>query len=228
MWWLILLIPFALIALILLIRFRLCLVFEDDLNVKIRVLLFNFSLYPQKKEKLKPSDYSIKNLKKRKGNLSKKRKKVKPKKSAEHKKDKATQIKDILELIKIIFENVASPFGKYLKIEIVKIHAKIATNDPAKTAIIYGLASQSVAYIIEYLSNITNVDVKKKSSIQVYPDFVSETSEAKINITLGLKGWHALFLATKFFMAYNLHKNKKKNINSLETQEEKLYEQQSQ
>ena len=149
-----------------------------------------------------------------------KKKTPKTKKTSE-KKDKATQIKDILELIKLIFESVASPFGKYLKVEIVKIYAKIATDDPARTAIIYGLASQSIAYIIEFLSNITNVDVKRKSSIQVIPDFASSNSEAKINITLGLKGWHALVLATKFFMAYNLHKIKKQNINSLENQEEK-------
>ena len=221
MWWLLLLIPLVLIALVLFVRFRLCLVYEDELIIKIKVMFLKFSLYPKKQKKLNPRDYSLKSLQKKQDKLTKKKPKTKKQTDPSPKKDKATQIKDILDIIKIVLENVMSPFGRYLKVEIVRIYVKIATNDAAKTAVIYGLASQSVAYIIELLSNLTNVDVKRKNSIIVTSDFLSEKSEAKINITLGLKGWHAIALAVKFFMAYLKSKNKQsQNINSLKTQEE--------
>ena len=47
MWWLLLIIPLAFIALILFIKVRLCLVYEDELNVKVKILFFNVPLYPK-------------------------------------------------------------------------------------------------------------------------------------------------------------------------------------
>jgi hypothetical protein len=224
MWWLLLLIPFALIMLVLFVKVRLCLIYEDDLDVKVKVLFFNIPLYPQKQKKIKPSDYSLNKLQKKQAKLDKKSKKQPKKQTASQPKgkDTATKIKDSIGLIRIILDNVMSPFGRYLKIEIIKIYVKIASEDAAKTAFIYGLASQGIAYIIELLSNVTNVDVKKKNSIRIIPDFLDTTSEARINITLGLRGWHAFVLAVKFFMGYIKSKNNTNdNINSLKTQEEK-------
>ncbi len=199
MWWLLLLLPLAIIVFILFLKVRLCLVYEESLSVHLKIMLFKYPLFPQKQEKVKAKDYSLKKLEKKQSKLKKKSKNKEESIKTNQEKDKATQIKDILEIVKIVLENVMSPFGRYLKVEVVKLYVKIATDDAAKTAVIYGVASQTVAYIIEILSNITNVDVKRKNSIQVIPDFLSEKSEAKINITLGLRGWHALSLATKFF-----------------------------
>ena len=220
MWWLAAVIPLVLIILLLFLKVRVCLAYENDLSVGIRVLLFNIPLSPAKKKKPKPRDYSVKKMRKRQAALEKKaakkqaKKQAKEQKKAEEaenapKKDKAAQIKEILELIKLVLENVMSPFGRYLKIEILKMHIVIGTPDPAKTALVYGGVSQSVAYIIELLSNITNVDVKKKNSIRVAPDFFEGRSEASINLTIGLRVWHALSLAIKFFMAYIKHSRTK-------------------
>ena len=216
MWWLILLIPLILIFLLLFLKVRLCIAYENDISIGIKVLLFNIPLLPAKKKNPKPRDYTVKKMRKRQAALDKKAAKKKAKqlekeqkKAAEAenapKKDKATQIKEILELIKLVLENVMSPFGRYLKVEILKMHIVIGTPDPAKTAVVYGAVSQSVSYIIELLSNVTNVDVKKKNSITVTPDFFEGRSNAKINLTLGLRVWHALSLAIKFFMAYLKH-----------------------
>lgn len=222
MWWLILLIPLAIIMLILFVKVRLCLIYEDDVDVRVKILFFNIPLYPQKQKKPKPSDYSLKKLEKKQAKLNQKSKKRPAKQPApKPEKDKATKIKDGIALIRIILDNVMAPFGRYLKIEIVKIYVKISSDDAAKTALIYGVVSQSIAYIIELLSNVTNVDVKKKNSIQLVPDFVGQTPEAKINITLGLRGWHAFALAVKFFMGYLKSKKTTENTNSLNNQEEK-------
>jgi hypothetical protein len=220
MWWLIILIPLILITLLLFLKVRLCIAYENDISVKLKILLFNIPLFPAKKKKPKPRDFTVKKLRKKQAALEKKsakklaKKQAKEQKKAEEaenapKKDKATQIKEILDLIKLVLENVMSPFGRYLKIEILKMRIVIGTPDPAKTAFLYGTVSQSVSYIIEMLSNITNIDVKKKNSITITPDFFEGRSEAEINLTLGLRVWHALSLAVKFFMAYIKHSRTK-------------------
>ena len=75
MFWLIVLIPLALIIFILFLKVRLCLIFENDLVVRIKILLFNFDLFPKKQKKLKPSDYSLKKLERKQKKLVKKQKK---------------------------------------------------------------------------------------------------------------------------------------------------------
>ena len=215
MWWLVLLIPIALIVLLLFLKIRLCLVYDDDFSVKIKVLFFNINLFPRSVKKPNPKKYSIKALQKKQNKLNKKKTKkqsennVQGSAQEETSNNKSSKIKEILELIKIILENVMSPFGRYLKVEIIKMHITVGTDDPAKTAVIYGGICQLTSYIIELLSNLTNVDVKKQNSIIVNPDFLEGKTDGKINITLGLRVWHGLSLALKFFMGYINKKNKK-------------------
>lgn len=220
MWWMIPLGILALITLLLFLKVRLCIIYSEELSVKARILLFNIPIFPKKAKKIKPRDYSLKALEKKKAKAEKNKLKQKKKdersvkKAPPHNENTPPQtvkekIGDILELVTLVLKNVMSPFGRYLKIEIVKMHVKIGGSDPAKTALTYGIASQGIAYILELLSNVTNVDVKKKSSVNIYADFLSEKSDADINITLGLRVWHALSLAIKFFMAYLKNKNKK-------------------
>ncbi len=213
MWWIILLVILFLICLIPFLRVRLCLAYDEDLTVKLKILFIPYTLFPQKQKRIRAKDFSIKKLQKKQ---KKQKTKKSTKKAKEETKDKNKNINEILELIKIILDNVLSPFGRYLKLEIAKIHVKIGTDDAAKTAVYYGLASQSVAYIVEFLSNLTNVSVKSKKSISVVPDFASDKSDAIINITFGLRIWHAVSLATKFYLGYNnLKENKQQKTGGM-------------
>ncbi|MBE6718541.1 MAG: DUF2953 domain-containing protein [Ruminococcaceae bacterium] len=214
MWWLIPLILLLLIILLLHLRIRLCIIYNEDLDVHLKLLFFNIPIFPKKQKKPKAKDYSIKKLRKKQKKIEKKNAKKelkKQKKQTEQpaNKDRKKQITEILELIKIVLEYVMPPFGKYFRLEILKLNIKIGSSDPSKTAVTYGLVSQSVAYIIELLSNITNVDVKKHNGINVYADFMSEKSNAEINIILNLKVWHSLFLAFKFFMGFLKRRSQK-------------------
>lgn len=208
MWWLLLLIPLLLIVFLLFLKIRLCIVYTGELTVKAKILFLSFSLYPSKKEKIDPNDYTVKALRKKQKKLDKKAKKQqkkqqpKEKAEAEQPQEKGAKLKEMLEIIKIVLENVMSPFGKYLRIVIARIHIKVGTDDPAKTALLYGGVCQGVSCIVELLSNLTNVNVKRKNSIDVTPDFVEGKTDADINITLSLRVWHILSLAIKFFMGY--------------------------
>ena len=65
MWWLFLLIPIILIVLLMFLKVRLCLSYEDDLSVKVKVLFFNLSLFPKTKKNPRPKDYSLKAMKRK-------------------------------------------------------------------------------------------------------------------------------------------------------------------
>lgn len=206
MWCPLLFIPIILLVLLMFLKIRLCLVYENDFSVKLKILIFNINLFPRSTKKPNPKKFSIKALQKKQNKLGKKKKSKSDTKQAQTK-DKSTKVKDILEIIKIILENVMSPFGRYLKVEIIKMHITVGSDDAAKTAVAYGGVCQLTSYIVELLSNLTNVDVKKKNSITVEPDFLEGKTNADINITLGLKVWHGLALAFKFFMGYIKRKN---------------------
>ncbi len=214
MWWLLLLLPLLLIIFLLFLKVRICISYEEELSVKVKVLFLNIPIIPQKEKKIKK--LSAKKHKKQQEKLAKKSQKNEEKKQlkkqhkeAAPKKKLSETVTEVLDLVKIVLNDVIPTFGKHLKIEIVKLYIRVSSNDPANTAVTYGVVSQSVAYIVELLSNVTNVDVKKPHSINVFPDFFSEKSEASINITFGLRVWHALSVGLKFVIGFIKSKMKK-------------------
>ncbi len=185
--------------------------YSDTLCVYVRVLFLKIQLYPKKEKRVKVKNFSLKNLNKKREKLKvKKTKKKAKKKETEEEKSKTGKIKGILEIIKIILEGVVPKFGKHLRIKVFKMNIKVATGEPDKTAIMYGIISQSAAYIIEILSNITNVRVRSKKSINIYPDFLSDKSDAEIHLSFNLRVWHIFSLVVNFFLTY-LKKNSNKN-----------------
>ena len=65
MWWIIPLVILFLICLIPFLRVRLCLDYDEELTVKIKVLFIPFTLFPQKQKKIRAKDFSIKRMRKK-------------------------------------------------------------------------------------------------------------------------------------------------------------------
>lgn len=180
-----------LIFLVLFSKIKLILVYDDSFSVCIKLWFLKFKLYPsenkehKKKEKPKKAD-------------SKAQKK--PKEKAKMSPDKI--IKLIKAMKDIVADLISSFFGK-LHINFVKIHADIGCEDACKTALAYGAVTQSVAYVIEFLDNITNVDKSRSSDIDIRANFISQKSWVELNcllylrvislFPLGIKGLKAFF-----------------------------------
>ena len=64
---------------------------------------------------------------------------------------------------------------------------RVATGDAASTAILYGSISQALSYLVATLDSITNLDSLKRSDILIYPDYLSDKLEAKINLTFSIR-----------------------------------------
>ena len=199
--------------LLLSIKAKVKLEFNEELKVTVQVLCFNIQVAPPKEKKpVKIRDYSFekhqkrlrsnydKYLKKQEKKEQKKAKKAEAKaKKAEKKKlDKQNNVKKAPQRTPLDWINIAgavigalfSKFAKRLHIKVARLKIKVATGDAASTAILYGAVIQSVAYIIEILERITNVDGLKKAEISVEPDYLSEETSLDLCFIFSLRIRH--------------------------------------
>ena len=102
------------------------------------------------------------------------------------------EISEDIELIKDLL-SLLPKLLKYIRITEAKINVTVATDDAAKTAITYGVVSQSVAYIVEALNNLTDFRCEPEISVDV--DYTSGKSSADIKLKLSFRIWQLIYLA---------------------------------
>ena len=191
------------IVLLLSIPVGINLVLEDELRVYLRVLFLKFKLYPSKKKKFNQRKHEKKKKKKEsaKSSVLKERDEIKSKPTL------LENISTITEIVRTFFKH----FSKHLHVKLTKIHIKIATPDAAETAILYGAVSGAVACLVELIDSITNLGRIKQSSIAVEPDFLSEKSSARLNISLYINSFGAIIVILRTLIKYFILKNKNSN-----------------
>lgn len=197
------------------LRLRFIFVCGDDVELYVKVLFYKKKIYPEEPRKIRISDYSYKNFMKRRKKQLKKRSKLLAKisKKKEHKKDLKIPHKksavEIIELIKTLismFRASLPRFFKHLRVDIAKLRINVGADDPASTAIIYGVIAQLTAYFVEFINNITNLKKNSKSDISVNADFLSDEITYDIHFEFSLRIWHLLDIGLR--MAYNYLKSK--------------------
>lgn len=193
-----------LICIVLSLRIKLQIIYEDELKVYLRILFLKIQLLPDDKKRFKPS----KLRKKKKDSpipLVKDIQKADPNSSF---------IIDKLNSVREIISIIINTFHKRLHVKLTKIYIRVATADAAQTAILYGGISTAVACIIDILDDITNLQQLKDSSISIEPDFLSEKTEIKLNILLYISAWGAIKGVFKSYIKYYTSKeinNRKEN-----------------
>lgn len=107
------------------------------------------------------------------------------------KKQKAATLGENLDLVKSVLGFFCSRlFLRHLRIDVARIRLTIGTEEASQTAILYGVACQSVAYILAFLNRTTNMHGLKKADIAVIPDFLGEELLIDIKIAFSLRIWH--------------------------------------
>ena len=148
---------FLAFMLIALIRVHVRFVYDcDGVKLYIKALFLKFTVYPQAKDK--PQE--------------------KPAKKEQHPQKKGGELPELKELIELGKET----FGKLrrkLRIDLLKAEVSLASDDPFKTAMMFGGAGAGVGIILATLENIFNV---KDRDIKVNANF----SESKIRILLNM------------------------------------------
>ena len=196
------------LVLLLFLRVKISII-SDGGNTKLllRILGIPIKLYPtkEKKRKIRMSDYTPRGLRraqKKKEKQALKESKKKPQNTQEEK----SALSDTVSVITALVKKIVSRFFRHLRIDVAKIYVSVGTPDAAKTAVLYGVVCQGVAYLCEILERITNVKKTKKTEVSVVSDFVSGKTRADINISFSLVVWQALDILLS--AAFEFIKNK--------------------
>ena len=184
--------------------------YRDEVVLFLRIAGIKIGILPKKEKKIKTKKLSAKKYRKllqkqrakKERELRKKRTKRQKKqeqKLADKKKDKkpteghkknTRSFTDNVYLVREIISVFFSRFGKHFRIKLARLNLTVASDDAAKTALMCGICAQSVAYILEFLDNKTNLDYNKNTEINVNVDYLSEKPSADIDISFSLRVWH--------------------------------------
>ncbi len=198
------------------LRATVTLEYKEEVTLRLRVLFINLKLVPAKKKKVDPKDYTPRKFrrmlaKKRKKELKKwqKRQLKKQKKEAKKQKKKADKaaeqeairngtakpkskrsLLDNLGLIKAILDDIPPRFLRHLKVKLSRIVIVVASDDAAKTAIMYGAVSQTVAYIVAFLDQMSRLKYAPDAEVDVIANFLAEKPTANVKISVAVRVWH--------------------------------------
>lgn len=191
---------------------------EEGARLRLIILGIPFTLFPRKtkKKKIKLKNYSPEAMRKkeRKAEAKKRKKDLKPAPVKPESAEKESPMADmpLTEKISVVFslvKTVAGKFFGYLRVDIAKIHINVATEDAAKTALLFAAVSQGVAALADLLDSITNVKTTKKTDICINPDFTSDKTAADIDISFSILVWQVLATLIKTAFQYFKLMNKK-------------------
>ncbi len=181
--------------------------YKDEVSVRLSLWDIKLKEFPKKKKKIKISDYSQKAIKKRQ------KKAQKPQKEKPKSSDKAQTPKkgllDNLGLIKELLTVIVKGVWGKLKIKASKIVITVATDDAAKTAMLFPAVNTAVLGIVTFLDNESKLKSLDKSDIAVRADFTAQKSTADIEISFSMRLWQILGILFATALKYVSQKTKK-------------------
>ena len=184
----------------------------DSTALSVRVLFLRFKILPKKEKSYNVKNYSLKKIRKREEKARKKaeaaalkKKKKAEKKAAEKPKKKAElegltreerraakalqkaskpALGDLVSLICRVLGVFCSRFFGKIRIKVARLNVRVGAADAMQTAVLYGVANQSVQYLMAGLGRITNLDGLDRAEVSVTPDFLSSKIDFDLKLTV--------------------------------------------
>ena len=199
--------------------------YESELTVRISIFGFRKTIFPRKvsaKRELKdiadfpnPEKFLKKEEKRRKraekkaARLQKKQaKKGQPAKKAEP--EPTPNPKETLDMLLAILKRAYTLTKGKLRIEFCKLHLYLATGDAASTAILYGVALQSTAYLLQWTQDHFNEILRHNGDMTVEPDYLSQKSSIELDLRLRVRGFRAIAIGLGMLHTYRAEKRRAK------------------
>lgn len=218
---------FLLLLLLLLGKVKIRIVWREKVKVTASVLGIRFCLYPDKKdEKKKTRDLSKcrnpdavlrKELRRQKKEAAKALKKQRRKeaKAARKQKEKEAKraglkptpnLKENLDMIGALLKRLYETTRGKLTVRVRRLHLRVGSDNAADTAIRYALILQSVTLLTEWIGTHFVKIRKKRGSMTVEPDFLSDKCYANVDIVCSIRLCRALGIAVRMLSAYKKEK----------------------
>lgn len=202
-----------LLFILLLFPVRASLRYDGAFSVEGRYLFFRFPIYPKRKPRL--SDYSPRKVRKmkRKRKQAREKERLKARLAQKHAakpraegKPKETTPEKILRIVRLVLYVLRNT---YYRIRIRRLFITVASDDAAKTAILYGVTAQSVAYLLATAKGFVRLR-EDDGAVGVVADFLATTSSVEIHLTVSTTPLHVLImLLRRLFSSAN---NTKKQV----------------
>lgn len=183
----------ALFASLFFIRLRIEIKYDDGLYAVLRVLCFKLQLWPEKPPK---QEMSVRELKKRRGKLLKGKRdrqqseKLKKKSKKSKKKKSFSDIVSLVKEIKSILTAALEKTFNYMQIYIKELDVVVATSDPARTALTYGVVCPLLNQII---AQIEESGCKYRfGNMECRCDFLAKKFSCKAHIIMKIRVWQML------------------------------------
>ena len=207
---------FAFFFLIFIIPIHVIVGLTDNVSVMVRVLFLKIPILPKEKKR-KSKDKDKKKKPKEKKKKEKPDKKDKKKKKNKNKKN----ISDIVGLVQVLLDTVVALFkrlGRNFKIRVHAYEICVASEEAAKTAVMYGAVKSLSETIFLRLEDSINFKIVKGAPMGVYADFLEEKFKAnvKIDFSISIAGVFGVLFAAIFKFIGSFIKmllNKKLNKN---------------
>ena len=207
---------FAFFFLIFIIPIHVIVGLTDNVSVMVRVLFLKIPILPKEKKR-KSKDKDKKKKPKEKKKKEKPDKKDKKKKKNKNKK----KISDIVGLVQVLLDTVVALFkrlGRNFKIRVYAYEICVASEEAAKTAVMYGAVKTLSETIFLRLEDSINFKIVKGAPMGVYADFLEEKFKAnvKIDFSISIAGVFGVLFAAIFKFIGSFIKmllNKKLNKN---------------
>ena len=115
-------------------------------------------------------------------------------------------IKENLEMVLALAKKFYHTTHGKVRIRVNKLHIRVAADEAAHTALLYGVVIQIVSAILNYIDQYYAALEHKEGDISINPDYASSESSADIDITLTAKVWRTILIIIKMVDAYDAEK----------------------
>lgn len=185
----------------------------ESVSVMVRVLFLKIPILPAKKKKKKK-----KTKKKEKKPKEKKEKKPKDEEKKKKKKKKKKKVSDIVALVRMLLNVLVAllkRLGRNFKIRVYAYEICVASEEAAKTAVMYGAVKSLSETIFLRLQDSINFKIVKKAPVGIYVNFLEEKFKAnvKIDFSISIAGVFGILFAAigefiRSFIKMSFSKNK--------------------
>lgn len=128
--------------------------------------------------------------------------KKKKEKKARAKAVPSPNLKENLDMILALLKKLYKVTEGKVKIRVKRLKIAVATDDAAKTAILYGTVVASVASIIGFIDRKFTRVRRRSGDMQVYTDYLSTRSRAEIDIICSIRLYRAAFIGISMLLAW--------------------------
>lgn len=185
-----------LLVFILFVNVNLIIEHKEEFRFFVRVLFVKINLEQFKKKK--STDMTV----------EKKNKEPIPQTEEKSKKKNKKSVFEFLSFVADIIKSILKNFAKYAKIKLCYANISVASDDAAKTAMLYGIVCQGLYYVTELLTHFTKFK-KNYKKIKVVSDFTSEEIKYDFKLVITLKPVHLLIIGIKLIPIFTNKQNKK-------------------